>query len=322
VAIAVREQTRGLKILVAAAIVVLGGLALGVFWNGQREGAKRDAEIKALLAANDRATHDFQVRLQASGDTTLMQAFKRRADSLERVVREAQERGAHEQAIQTLQRDRDLQRAFSTSDWPRVREANDPAVLFIYTEISDSGHSATGFNVTPNGRIVTNRHVVQSGSGARATRILVKFANTREWIAARIERIATEPMIDLAVIAIEKPDQKYPTVRGVSDSIDTPVGGPVSMIGYPLGTETPMEGMGTASFMARTTLTIGTISKVVPDLVQIDGYAGHGSSGSPVLDGRGRVIGVVWGGPTAAEGRIVFAVPSTRVLQLLNGGKP
>ena len=65
----------------------------------------------------------------------------------------------------------------------------------------------------------------------------MKFANTREWIGARIERIATEPMIDLAVIAIEKPDQKYPTVRGVSDSIDTPVGGPVSMIGYPLGTD-------------------------------------------------------------------------------------
>src|SRR5205085_2924649 len=157
------------------------------------------------------------------------------------------------------------------------------------------------------------------GSGARASRILVKFANTREWISARIERIATEPMIDLAVIDIEKPDRSYPTVRGVADSIDTPVGGPVSMLGYPLGTETPMEGNATMNFTARTTLTIGTISKIVPDLLQIDGYAGHGSSGSPMLDGHGRVIGVVWGGPSAAEGRIVFAVPSTRVLQLLNG---
>ena len=51
---------------------------------------------------------------------------------------------------------------------------------------------------------------------------------------------------------------------------------------------------------------------------QIDAFAQHGSSGSPVFDGHAHVIGVVYGGPTGAGGRIVYAVPSDKIVALMD----
>ena len=42
----------------------------------------------------------------------------------------------------------------------------------------------------------------------------------------------------------------------------------------------------------------GTISKRTSKLLQIDSYATHGSSGSPVFDAHGLVIGVIYAGAT------------------------
>jgi S1-C subfamily serine protease len=56
-------------------------------------------------------------------------------------------------------------------------------------------------------------------------------------------------------------------------------------------------------------------------VLQIDSYATHGSSGSPVFDEHGHVIGVIWGGLVESKGRIVYAVPAERVTALLKGTK-
>ena len=61
---------------------------------------------------------------------------------------------------------------------------------------------------------------------------------------------------------------------------------------------------------ARSTLAAGTLSKVLDDVIQMDAYAGEGSSGSPVFDADGNVIGVVYGGAREAAGRIVYGVPA------------
>ena len=61
VAIAVREQTRRLWIAMVVVIVVLGGLAAGLFYKSTREAeASRDAMTKQLLEANEAITRDFQ----------------------------------------------------------------------------------------------------------------------------------------------------------------------------------------------------------------------------------------------------------------------
>ena len=59
------------------------------------------------------------------------------------------------------------------------------------------------------------------------------------------------------------------------------------------------------------------MSKVLDDLVQIDGYGAEGASGSPVFDGNGQVVGVLYGGQEGTGGRIVYAVPARKVLELL-----
>ncbi|MFI5230812.1 MAG: trypsin-like peptidase domain-containing protein, partial [Gemmatimonadales bacterium] len=65
--------------------------------------------------------------------------------------------------------------------------------------------------------------------------------------------------------------------------------------------------------------TTGTIGKSVPDALQIDAFASHGSSGSPVFDQHGHVIGVVWGG---VAGRMVYAVPAPRLRALTSAAHP
>ena len=58
---------------------------------------------------------------------------------------------------------------------------------------------------------------------------------------------------------------------------------------------------------------VGTVSKLLPETLQLDGFAAQGSSGSPVFDARGFVVGVIYGGATESAGRIVYAVPSARL---------
>jgi S1-C subfamily serine protease len=59
------------------------------------------------------------------------------------------------------------------------------------------------------------------------------------------------------------------------------------------------------------------VSKVLDEALQLDAYAAHGSSGSPVFDARGLVVGVVYGGASESNGRIVYAVPAARLIQQL-----
>jgi S1-C subfamily serine protease len=90
----------------------------------------------------------------------------------------------------------------------------------------------------------------------------------------------------------------------------------VATIGYPHAVDTPMEGTG-LDVRARTTTTAGTVSKRLADVLQIDSYAGKGSSGSPVFDVRGYVVGVIYGGEAESQGRIVYAVPAERLAAFL-----
>lgn len=316
IAIAVKEQTRGLKLAIVGVVIVLGGLAATTFILGRRQAAQRDDEIRRLSAEYDSTSKSFSARLQGMNDTALTNDLRRRNDSLLNAVRDARGDEQATVAQQALARNHDILRSAAEMDLPSVRDANDPAVVFIYTEIGDKAYEASGFDVTKSGLVVTNRHVVSDSSG-RATRIRVKFANTRVWHAARIARVADDPASDLALLQIDDAGP-FPTVAAVAPTVDTPVGGSIATLGYPLGTGIAMEGTGD-DFMAKTSLTIGTVSKSTDEILQINAFATHGSSGSPVLDGHGHVIGVVSRGPAAADGQIVYAVPAPRIVELLRG---
>jgi len=313
IAIAVHERTRRLLIIVSAAVLVLGGLAVAFYLSGQREAATRDREIETLLAKNDTTSRAFQARLQGMNDTALANGLRRRNDSLTKIIRGTRGTKAAADAQVRLQKDNELQQKFSRVDFASVRNVNDAAIVFIVTNLGQ-GLEATGFSVSKGGLVVTNRHVVVDSSG-RATTINVKFADTGKWLHAHVVRVGEGEQMDLAVIQIDEPGS-YPKVRSISKTVDVQVGDPIASLGFPMGTDTPMDGSA-----VKTTLTPGTVSKLVPDVLQIDSYATHGSSGSPVFDVHGHVIGVVWGGPTEARGRIVYAVPADRITALIQGQK-
>lgn len=309
VAIAVAEQTRGLKIAMGIGVVVLAGIAGGLYWMGHREAAQSDAKLKTAMASYDSSTKALETRLASTNDTALINNLRHEKDSLARMAQQA--KNGSESAIvqQAIQRNHAATRAIGEMDMPTVVKANNAAVALIRTEIGDQAYEATGFAVSSTGGVITNRHVVDHNG--KATKVAVKFADTPVWYKAHVARVPDDTSVDLVLLQIDEPG-KFAVVNGVASTVDVPVGGAIASIGFPLGTDLPMDGA-----RATTTLTIGTVSKSVPTLLQIDSYASQGSSGSPVFDGHGHVVGVVYGGPREAAGRIVYAVPSSAVAALI-----
>ena len=97
------------------------------------------------------------------------------------------------------------------------------------------------------------------------------------------------------------------------------MGAPVALIGYPLGTGTAGMGGDINKLKPVSTLTVGTASKVLGDTLQLDVYAAQGSSGSPVFNTQGMVVGVLFGSPTESNGRIIYAVPSSKLAAQMPG---
>jgi S1-C subfamily serine protease len=129
-------------------------------------------------------------------------------------------------------------------------------------------------------------------------------------------RISEDSNADLALIQMDDAGP-YPVITGIhSRDDDAKEGASVALIGFPFGYETAQEGDGN-DFIAKTTLNGGTVSKRTTAVLQIDSFAGHGSSGSPVLSAHGAVVGVVWGGQAEAGGRIVYAVPPDKIAAFL-----
>ena len=314
IALAVREQTRGLRIAAAGLVIVLGGLAAGSVWAGRHAIAARDGEIGRLIAANESTSKQLTAALARVADTSLVTALLRRTDSLLAAAQAAHTADASTAARQALRRNESLQQAFGAMNLPAIHDANDSAIVLIATQIGDRAYEATGFGVRSTGLIVTNRHVVRDSSGG-ARRVAVKYANSTQWRHAHIVRLANDSTVDLALLQTDEPGP-FATVAHLASSVDVPVGSPIATLGFPFGTATPMDSSGN-ELVPRTTLAIGTVSKLISGLVQIDAFAAHGSSGSPVFDARGDVIGVIWGGEPGSDGRVVFAVPADQITRLL-----
>ncbi len=202
-------------------------------------------------------------------------------------------------------------------DYSSIAARSGPAVAMVAVQWPDSSaFSGSGFSITSRGEIVTNRHLVQRTGGETPMRIAVIFSDTKAWLPAHVVRVSMTA--DLALLQVDAPGP-FPAISALAPrAVDTPVGKAVAIIGYPLGTDTPMEGSGT-QITARSTLVAGTVSKNLSDVMQIDAYAGQGSSGSPVFNTAGEVIGVVYGGARESAGRIVYAVPVDSVGALVRG---
>ena len=316
VRIAVQSHTRALRwSLLAALVVLLIGVG-GAYWMGHRESRTELDELRVLLSGNEGDVQKLLAQLDRIGDTAFANALRRRVDSLRMRV-DAQNAGTGGDAGD-LKRDllqaRAAQQELARMDLSAISRANDSGVALLVTEIAGTPYGSTAFGVSPNGLLVTSRHNLRDEQGRLATRIAVKFANTSRFLHAKVVRMSDKDSVDLAILAVEEPGgSTYPTVSGVAASTTSlEPGAPVVTIGFPHSLDLPMEGE-----TVKTSLYGGTVSKHLSYLLQVDAYAGHGSSGSPIFDARGYVVGVIWGGPAASAGRITYAVPSEALIDLL-----
>ena len=146
----------------------------------------------------------------------------------------------------------------------------------------------SGFVLDDQGRIATNAHVVSSGLGGRlepAEEVYVEFADGNR-VAAEI--VGTDPFADVALLQIDPAGLSLtPLALGSSEQLR--VGQPVAAIGSPFG--------------ERQSLSVGVISAIdrdiqsltrfqIGDAIQTDAAINQGNSGGPLLDARGRVLGI------------------------------
>jgi len=319
VRVAVRHETAAMRRFFALVAVLLvlfvGGAA---YWLGHRDSRPQAAELMQLLAASDSTAATIQARLAAAGDTTFASALRRQHAELARRVRAAtaSTSAAEVDSLRTeLQRRQLMQQGIALLDLSSISVKNDSAIAFLVTELDGKPYGGTAFGVTPNGLLVTNRHNVRSPLTGRApSRLGVKYANTDVLLHAHVVQLSPDSAVDLALIQVDEPGT-YPVVAGVARSLDAiRPGSPVVAIGFPHALDLPMAGN-----VVKTSLTAGTISKLLPDLLQVDAYASHGSSGTPLFDAHGWVIGVIYGGDAQSAGRLTYAVPSTKLAPMLEG---
>jgi len=163
----------------------------------------------------------------------------------------------------------------------------------------------SGFVLDKAGHIVTNYHVIDG-----ADTIEVSFSN-QDTLTAKL--VGSDPSTDLAVLRVETSSRGLrPLELGDSDTVR--VGDPVIAIGNPFGLDrTATAGIVSALQRPITAPNGYTIDHVI----QTDAPINKGNSGGPLLNDRGKVIGVnsqiSTGGSETGNVGIGFAVPSNTV---------
>ena len=301
----VSEQVARFRALMIVLGIIVVGAAVVLVWQG-RTAQRQVATLGAALDSLSRQLAALRVA-QARADS--------KATALRTQIAEARTTRQRDSLQRNLAVVRQRQRGITAAqgvDWGAINRANSRAVAMVYVQFSDdSVFTGTGFAVTADGLLLTNRHVVMSRTGDRPTRIAVQFSGSMDVLHARLERLS--PDADIATVQITDPGP-FPVIQGLrADPAGVDVGDPIALIGYPLGLDTPM---GTTT--VNTTLAMGTIGKILSDsLLQLDAYSGTGASGSPILDRNGQVIGLEFGGLRESGGRIVLGLPIRRALTLL-----
>lgn len=316
----VAKLRRTTKLLLGLLVLTVAGFG-GLQWKGARD---RAAELAELRARADSLTQEYQrvaseLQSQVIG---LRDALSQSQADAERVRQQLAAGGDAETVARlraTLAAQEQRQRALlgaAAVDYRAISRANQDAIVLILVEFSSREVvSGTGFAIDSQGTIVTNRHVLAGPDGSRRpTRVGVMFSGSAQFFRADVVALATDMDIGVLRVPIRGGN---PRVAGlVRDAGAVERGDPVAVLGYPLGFDLPMDRVG-AEPIADPTLTVGTVSRVLSNLVQVDGYGAPGASGSAVFNREGRVIGVLFGGQREADGRIVFAVPSHLLVRFL-----
>ena len=171
--------------------------------------------------------------------------------------------------------------------------------------------TGSGFILTPDGKLLTNAHVVDGTKEVKVT------LNDGQVYKGKV--LGTDSMTDVAVVKIEA--ENLPTVD-IGNAEQLNPGEWAIAIGNPLGLDNTVT-VGIISALGRSSSEVGVPDKRVR-FIQTDAAINPGNSGGPLLNAQGQVVGINTAIRADAQG-LGFAIPietAQRVAnQLLIDGK-
>lgn len=170
----------------------------------------------------------------------------------------------------------------------------------------------SGFFVSSDGLIVTNKHVVNQKDVEYTV-----FTNNGKKHTAKV--VARDPVLDIALIKIDGANFPYLSL-GNSDNLE--VGQNVIAIGNSLGEFRNTVSVGVVSGLARSVVAGDNSgnSELLDHVIQTDAAINPGNSGGPLLDLSGRVIGVNVAIVQGSQ-NIGFALPINSIKSAINSVK-
>ncbi len=172
--------------------------------------------------------------------------------------------------------------------------------------------SGTGFIITADGLVVTNKHVVSDDS---AEYVVILDDGTQ--LEAKV--LDKDSLNDIALIQITGDDERLgglPTLE-FSDSDQISVGDPVVAIGNALGEYSNTTTVGIISATGREIVAGGAgFSENLVNLIQTDAAINPGNSGGPLLNMAGEIVGMNTAIDTTATG-IGFAIPANDIAMVV-----
>jgi S1-C subfamily serine protease len=177
---------------------------------------------------------------------------------------------------------------------------------FFWGAVPEEG-SGSGFVWDTAGHVVTNYHVIEG-----ASEIAVSFGGD---VTMQAAVVGSDPINDLAVLKVDAlPEGVQPLEVGVSANLQ--VGQTAIAIGNPFG---QFERTMTDGIISALNRTLETDNTVLRGVIQTDAAINRGNSGGPLLDLRGRLIGVNTAiySPSGTSAGVGLAIPVDKVRRVV-----
>ena len=176
-------------------------------------------------------------------------------------------------------------------DVPVYEQTYQQDFFFIVPRLEQKGTerqqvgAGTGFIVSSDGLILTNKHVVSDNDAE----YVVVMNDNKEYNA---KVLARDPVQDLAIMKIEGGNNFKPLKLGNVDDIQ--IGQTVIAIGNALGRFQNTVSVGVISGLGRTIVATGSdfATEKLEDIIQTDTAINRGNSGGPLINLRGEVVGI------------------------------